>query len=43
MEARAIRPSMKISEFLVGKKKRTQKKGKGKKRRRRSKTGKIKR
>ena len=40
---RAIRPSMRISEFLVGKKKRTQKKGKGKKRRRRSKTGKIKR
>ena len=39
---KAIRPSMKISEYLVGKKKRTQKKGKGK-RRRRSKTGKRRR
>ena len=36
------RPSMKISEFLVGKNKRTQKKGKGK-RRRRSRTGKRRR
>jgi len=38
---KATIPSMKISEFLVGKKKRTQKKGKGK--RRRSKTGKRRR
>lgn len=40
---KATRPSIKISEFIVGKKKRTQKRGKGKKRRRRSKTGKIRR
>ena len=39
---KAFRPSMKISEFLVGKRKRTQKKGKGK-RRRRSRTGKRRR
>ena len=39
---KASRPSMKISEFLVGKRKRTQKKGKGK-RRRRSRTGKRRR
>ena len=39
---KAFRPSMKISEFLVGKRKRTQKKGNGK-RRRRSRTGKRRR